>query len=71
MNNTVVLLNEEFVNEKTGKNIQGITIIVDGKLKEMFDLIIKNNSKYKNYTEIVHDALFEGINSIVFQQNKN
>ena len=64
-NNTVTILNEEFENDKTGEKVQGITIIVDGKLKEVLDLLIKNNPDYKNYTEIVRDAFFDGINSMI------
>ena len=64
-NNTVTILNEEFENDKTGEKVQGITIIVDGKLKEVLDLLRKNNPDYKNYTEIVRDAFFNGINSMI------
>lgn len=64
-NNTVTILNEEFENDKTGEKVQGITIIVDGKLKEVLDLLMKNNPDYKNYTEIVRDAFFYGINSMI------
>ena len=64
-NNTVTILNEEVENEKTGEKVQGITIIVDGKLKEVLDLLMKNNPDYKNYTEIVRDAFFDGINSMI------
>lgn len=65
MDNTVTILNEEFENDKTGEKVQGITIIVDGKLKEVLDLLMKNNLDYKNYTEIVRDAFFDGINSMI------
>lgn len=64
-NNTVTILNEEFENDKTGEKVQRITIIVDGKLKEVLDLLMKNNPDYKNYTEIVRDAFFDGINSMI------
>ena len=64
-NNTVTILNEEFENDKTGEKVQGITIIVDGKLNEVLDLLMKNNPDYKNYTEIVRDAFFDGINSMI------
>ena len=64
-NNTVAILNEEFENDKTGEKVQGITIIVEGKLKEVLDLLMKNNPDYKNYTEIVRDAFFNGINSMI------
>ena len=62
-NNTVTILNEEFENDKTGEKVQGITIIVEGKLKEVLDLLMKNNPDYKNYTEIVRDAFSNGFNS--------
>ena len=68
-NNTVTILNEEFENDKTGEKVQGITIIVEGKLKEVLDLLMKNNPDYKNYTEIVRDAFFNGINSMI-RENK-
>lgn len=64
-NNTVTILNEEFENDKTGEKVQGITIIVDGKLKEVLDLLMENNSGYKNYTEIVRDAFFSGVNTLI------
>ena len=64
-NNTVTILNEEFENDTTGEKVQGITIIVEGKLKEVLDLLMKNNPNYKNYTEIVRDAFFNGINSMI------
>lgn len=69
-NNTVTILNEEFENDKKGKNVQGITIIVDGKLKEVVDLLMKNNTNYKNYTEIVRDAFFNGINLMIEESKK-
>lgn len=70
-NNTVTILNEEFENDKTGEKVQGITIIVDGKLKEVVDLLMKNDSSYKNYTEIVRDAFFKGINSMIIEHQNN
>ena len=66
-NNIVTILNEEFENDKSGEKVQGITIIMDGKLKEVVDTLMKNNSDYKNYTEIVRDAFFKGINSMILE----
>lgn len=69
--NTVTIMNEEFENDKTGEKVQGITIIIDGKLKEVVDLLMKNNTNYKDYTEVVRDAFFEGINSMIMEQKNN
>ncbi|MGG0276946.1 hypothetical protein [Bacillus rhizoplanae] len=68
--NVVTILNEEFENDKTGEKVQGLTIIVDGKLKQVMDKIIDKNDNYSNYTEVVRDALFEGINNIIHKINK-
>lgn len=68
--NVITILNEEFENDKTGEKVQGITIIVDGKLKEVVDLLMKNNLNYNNYTEIVRDAFFNGINSMIMDYNQ-
>lgn len=67
---TVTMLSEEFENDKTGEKVEGITIIVDGKLKEVLDLIKIRNNNYNNYTEILRDALFEGINNLINQSKK-
>ncbi len=70
-NNTITLLSDEFKNDKTGETVQGITVIVDGKIKEVMDLLLRSDPDYKNYTEIVRDALFKGINAIILEQREN
>lgn len=67
---TFTILNEEFENDKTGEKVRGITIIIDGKLRDVIDLIIKNNAKYNNYNEVVRDAFINGLNSIVTEQRE-
>ena len=63
--NKLTLMSEEFQNEKTGEVVEGITIIVDGKIKTAMDIIMQKESKYNSYSEIVRDALFEGIEKII------
>ena len=62
---TEAIENEEFENDKTGEKVQGLTIIVDGKLKQVMDIIIEKDENYNNYTDIVRDSLFNGINNII------
>ncbi|MDE1454326.1 hypothetical protein PVN32_19390 [Bacillus paralicheniformis] len=38
-NDTVTMLNEEFVNDQTGEKVEGITIIIDGQFKQVLDII--------------------------------
>lgn len=63
--NVITLLNEEFENDKTGEKVQGLTIIVDGKLKQAMDIIIEKDTNFNNYSEIIRDALFDGMNNII------
>ena len=68
--NVVTILNEEFENDDSGEKVQGLTIIVDGKLKQVMDIIIEKDENYNNYTEIVRDSLFNGINNLINKINK-
>lgn len=63
--NKISILSEKFDNEKTGEQIEGITIMIDGKLKNMLDIIIEKEGTYNNYTEIIKDLVFAGINQFV------
>ncbi|TRW21018.1 hypothetical protein FL857_12280 [Criibacterium bergeronii] len=63
--NVITMMSEEFENNKTGEKVEGITIIVDGKFKQVLDKIISKDGNYENYTEILKDAIFDGINNII------
>lgn len=56
----ISIMSEKFENEKTGELVEGITIVVDGKLKQILD-IISLNEGYKDYTEAVKEVFFSGI----------
>lgn len=64
MKNTISILSEQFMNEKTRENVEGITIIVDGVLKDFFEVIKTRNPNYPNDVTIVKDALMRGLESI-------
>ncbi len=63
--NKVSFISEKFENEKTGEEVEGITIIIDGKLKDMFDIIIDKEGIHRDYKEVMRDVLFSGINNYV------
>lgn len=46
-----------------------MTIILDGKMKDVVDLIMRRNPDYQNETELIRDAIFRGINAIIKGQN--
>lgn len=62
--NGIRLLVEQFVNEKTGEAVEGITIMVDGSLKKGLDILIQDGSGYRTYAEIIKDALFTGLEQL-------
>ncbi len=61
----LVLIKDSFQKGETDEFVDGITVIIDGKVKEVFDLIIQKNKKYNDYTEVLRDAIFEGVNNII------
>lgn len=65
MGNKITIMTEEFENEQTGETVQGVTIIIDGKLKQVIERIYQENSNYNSHTEIIRDALLEGLKQMV------
>lgn len=65
---TLVLINESYRKEGSEENIEGITVIIDGTMKKIFDQI-KEKKHYGTYNEVLRDIIFEGINVIVKSQN--
>ena len=43
---------------------EGITIMVDGVIKELFDIIKREKKEYSNNVSIVQDALMKGLEEI-------
>ena len=64
MKKTISIITEEFENEKTGEWVEGITIMVDGAIKELFDIIKREKKEYSNIVSIVQDALMKGLEEI-------
>lgn len=63
MDRKITIISENFENEKTGEQVEGVTIIVDGMLKQILE-IIKNEKKYDNNVSIISDALLKGLDEI-------
>ncbi|KJD42534.1 hypothetical protein E4V51_30280 [Paenibacillus sp. 28ISP30-2] len=68
--NKVSILSEKFENEKTGEQVEGVTIMIDGKLKDMLDIIIEKEGGYNSYAELTKDLLFAGITQFVEKHKK-
>ncbi|MGG1221003.1 hypothetical protein ABE236_26600 [Priestia endophytica] len=62
--NKLVILNETLKKEGSEEEVEGLTIVVDGVIQQMFE-IIKSERGYTNYNEVLRDIIFEGVNSII------
>lgn len=60
----LIILNEMFKKEGDEEDVEGLTIMIDGVIKQVFNKI-KNERNYKSNNEVMRDIIFEGINSIV------
>jgi hypothetical protein len=56
------MFTEEYENEKSGEKVPGVTVLIDGKFKQTLDVIMQKEGNYSNYTEIIRDLLFTGVN---------
>lgn len=61
----LVMFIEEYENEKSGKKVPGVTVLIDGKFKQILDVIMEKENNYNNYTELIRDLLFIGINNSI------
>lgn len=60
----LVILNETFKKEGSSEDIEGLTIMVDGVIKQVFDKI-KSDREYTSYNEVLRDVIFEGVSGII------
>lgn len=64
MNNKITLMLDAYKNDKTGEKVPGATIIIDGKLRQVMDIIIAKNDEYNDYLDVVKDAFSIGLEQI-------
>ena len=64
MKKTISIMSEEFENSNTGERVEGVTIMVDGILKEFLEIIKIRNPQYESNVSIIQDALMKGLESI-------
>lgn len=65
MDNKMRIMAEEFENTDTGEKVTGITVMIDGKLKQVFDVMIKKSDGEKSYLEMLQEVLVMGIDEYI------
>ncbi|MDR4944316.1 hypothetical protein [Bacillus wiedmannii] len=66
--NKLVMIKETFKNEETGELTPGVTIILDGNLRGVLEMIMEKEG-YSDYPEALKEVIFEGIHHFV-KRNK-
>ena len=64
VSNKITMMSEQFESGETGQSVEGITIIIDGVLKQFLDIIKTNKPEYENNLSLIQDALMKGLNII-------
>ena len=65
MDNKMRIMSEEFENTNTGEKVTGVTVMIDGKLKQVFDAMIKKSDGEKSYLEMLQEVLVMGIDEYI------
>lgn len=65
MDNKMRIMAEEFENTDTCEKVTGITVMIDGKLKQVFDAMIKKSDGEKSYLEMLQEVLVMGIDEYI------
>ncbi|MBG9684903.1 hypothetical protein CN327_05270 [Bacillus cereus] len=66
--NKLTMIEETFKNEETGEITPGITIILDGNVRRVLEIIIEKQG-YSDYPEALKEVVFEGIHHFVKRNN--
>lgn len=64
MKKTITIISEKFENEETREQVEGVTIMVDGILKEILDIIKAQKPQYEDNASVIQDALMQGLEVI-------
>lgn len=65
MDNKIRIVQEEFVNEKSGEKVTGLTLMVDGKIKQIFDIMIEKYGGTKTYVDIMHEIIVLEVDTMI------
>lgn len=66
----ITMLCEQFQNHQTGETVEGITVMIEGRFKQMLDIFMHEEGAYENYTQLFKDIIFAGVNSFIEKYNQ-
>ncbi|MBA4538754.1 hypothetical protein H1Z61_16880 [Bacillus aquiflavi] len=63
-NEKLTIIRETFKNDETGELTPAITVIIDGNIKKVLDIIMEKKG-YSDYPEVMRDIIFDGIQNFI------
>lgn len=65
----ITIMNEKF-NKEDGSQVDGLTLMIDGKIKMVFDKIMKEQ-EYEDSSTLFRDIVLNGINALIVKGKNN
>ena len=62
---TFTIMRDMFGKSGSEEQVEGLTLIIDGKLKEVFDIIIEKSDDYEDYTGVLSSVIVHGVNEVI------
>lgn len=59
------IMKDTFGKEGSDDKVEGLTVIIDGTIKDIFDKIIRESDRYSNYTDLLSMVILKGINEVI------
>jgi hypothetical protein len=63
--NKIRMFSEEYENEQTGEIVNSVTVMIDGKFKQVLDIVVQKEGIYDTYLEAIRDILLSGLETFV------
>lgn len=65
MKDAFTLLEDTLEHGATGEQVPGVTVVVDGKFRQVLDAVIARSGRYETYSQVLGDAITRGITDII------
>lgn len=54
-----------YKNEETGATVKGVTVMLDGTMKQLVETLLEVFPEYPDDVALIKEALFRGINAMI------
>ncbi|MBS6511091.1 MAG: hypothetical protein KH334_05245 [Clostridiales bacterium] len=58
------IMKDTFMNGKTNKEVEGLTLILDGRMEQLF-AALRHKNNYSDNTEVLRDIIIHGVNKMI------